>query len=98
MLTEAACTHKLLSLRGQAASSHLCLHFQGRLKESPRSRDCRAASGTYRGKCDLPYIREEELGDRLSKILHDIHIPDAVLAQLRESLLTDKGREEEIRT
>ena len=52
----------------------------------------------YRGKCDLPYIREEELGDRLGKILHDIHIPNAVLAQLQESLLNDKGREEEIRT
>ncbi len=51
----------------------------------------------FRGKCELPYIREEELGDRLGKILRDIHIPDAVLAQLQESLLSDKGREEEIR-
>src|SRR6266850_4128530 len=37
----------------------------------------------FRGKCELPYIREEELGDRLGKILRDIHIPDAVLAQLQ---------------
>jgi site-specific DNA recombinase len=37
------------------------------------------------------------LGDRLGKILRDIHIPDAVLAQLQESFLSDKGREEEIR-
>jgi site-specific DNA recombinase len=51
----------------------------------------------FRGKCALPYIREEELGDRLGKILRDIRIPDAVLDQLRESLLNDKGREEEIR-
>jgi site-specific DNA recombinase len=51
----------------------------------------------FRGKCDLPYIREEELGDRLGKIIRDIHIPDAVLVQLQESLLSDKGREEEIR-
>jgi site-specific DNA recombinase len=51
----------------------------------------------FRGKCDLPYIREEELGERLGKILRDIHIPDAILVQLQESLLTDKGREEEIR-
>jgi site-specific DNA recombinase len=51
----------------------------------------------FRGKCELPYIREEALGDRLGKILRDIHIPDAVLAQLQESLLSDKGREEEIR-
>jgi site-specific DNA recombinase len=47
----------------------------------------------FRGKCDLPYFREEELGDRLGQILRDIHIPDAVLAQLQESLLTDKGRD-----
>jgi site-specific DNA recombinase len=51
----------------------------------------------FRGKCDLPYFREEVLGDRLGQILRDIHIPDAVLAQLQESLLNDKGREGEIR-
>jgi site-specific DNA recombinase len=51
----------------------------------------------FRGKCDLPYFREEELGDRLGQILKNIHIPDTVLAQLQESLLNDKGREEEIR-
>ncbi len=50
----------------------------------------------FRGKCALPYFREEELGDRLAKILVDIHIPDGVLAQLQASLLSDKGREEEI--
>ena len=27
----------------------------------------------HRGKCDLPYFREEEIGDRLGKILQDIH-------------------------
>jgi site-specific DNA recombinase len=37
------------------------------------------------------------LGDRLGKILRDIYIPDDVLAQLQESLLNDKGRDEEIR-
>jgi site-specific DNA recombinase len=51
----------------------------------------------FRGKCDLPYLREEVLGDRLGQILKNIHIPDTVLAQLQESLLNDKGREEEIR-
>ena len=50
----------------------------------------------FRGKCELPYFREEELGDRLGQILKDIHIPDAVLSQLQESLLSDKSREEEI--
>ena len=51
----------------------------------------------YRGKCDLPYFREEELGDRLASTLRDIHIPDDVLMQLEKSLLTDKGREETLR-
>ena len=45
----------------------------------------------YRGKCELPYFREPELGDRLGRILKDIHIPDEVLAQLEKSLLTDKA-------
>ena len=51
----------------------------------------------YRGKCDLPYFREEELGDRLGQILRDIYIPDAVLGQLEQSLLNDKGHAEVIR-
>jgi site-specific DNA recombinase len=52
----------------------------------------------FRGKCQLPYFREEELGDRLGQILKDIHIPDRILAQLKESLLNDKTREEDIRS
>jgi site-specific DNA recombinase len=51
----------------------------------------------FRGKCDLPYFREEELGDRLGQILRDIHIPDAVLGQLEQSMLDVKGREEAFR-
>lgn len=51
----------------------------------------------FRGKCELPYIREEVLGDRLGVILRDIRIPDAVLAQLQESLFSDKNREAETR-
>ncbi len=51
----------------------------------------------YRGKCALPYFREEELGDRLGQILKDIHIPDNILEQLQNSLLNDKDREETIR-
>ena len=38
-----------------------------------------------RGKCNLPYIREAELGDRLGRILRDIHIPDDILAHLQEA-------------
>lgn len=51
----------------------------------------------YRGKCDLPYFREEELGERLAATLRNIHIPDDVLLQLEKSLLTDKGHAEAIR-
>jgi site-specific DNA recombinase len=46
-----------------------------------------------RGRCELPYFREEELGNRLGQILKNIHIPDDVLSQLSESLLSEKGRE-----
>jgi site-specific DNA recombinase len=44
-----------------------------------------------RGKCSLPYFREEELGDRLGEILKDIHIPDAILTQLKSALLSGKS-------
>jgi len=33
----------------------------------------------YRGKCELPYFREEELADRLGQVLADIHIPTGYL-------------------
>ncbi|MGH9828913.1 MAG: hypothetical protein ACREDR_37310, partial [Blastocatellia bacterium] len=51
----------------------------------------------FRGKCELPYFREEEIASRLGRVLKDIHIPDDVLSQLEKSLLTDKGRDEAIR-
>ena len=41
----------------------------------------------YRGKCALPYFREED-GNRLGQILKDIHIPDSVLEQLRSPCST----------
>ena len=50
----------------------------------------------YRGKCSLPYFREEELGDRLGHILKDIHIPDDILVQLEHVLLSDKNQQETI--
>ena len=49
-----------------------------------------------RGPCELPYFREEELGDRLGGILKDIHIPDDVFVQLQKFLLTDKARQEQM--
>jgi site-specific DNA recombinase len=39
-----------------------------------------------KGRCELPYIREEELAERLGQVLKDIHIPDDVLRQLENSL------------
>jgi site-specific DNA recombinase len=48
----------------------------------------------YRGKCDLPYFREEQLGDKLGQILKDIHIPNNILEQLEQALLNDKGQAE----
>ena len=49
----------------------------------------------FRGKCELPYFREEELADRLGQVLADIHIPDAVLAELKHSLATDQQRNQQ---
>lgn len=34
------------------------------------------------------------MGDRLGQVLKDIHIPDAILAQLQESLLNDREQRE----
>jgi site-specific DNA recombinase len=51
----------------------------------------------YRGKCALPYLREEALSDRLGQILRDIHIPDRILDQLQKSLIEDSGREDMLR-
>ena len=49
----------------------------------------------YRGKCELPYFRQEELGNRLGQILKNIHIPDEVLGPLEKALLEDTGHREE---
>lgn len=51
----------------------------------------------YRGKCDLPYFREEVMAERLGQVLEAIRIPDDALAQLEESLLSDKTHEETLR-
>jgi len=40
----------------------------------------------YKGKCELPYFREEELGDKLGQILKNIYIPDNVLLDLQNYL------------
>jgi site-specific DNA recombinase len=50
----------------------------------------------YRGPCELPYFREEDLADRLGGILKDIYIPDDVLTQLEKSMVTDKTAQERV--
>jgi site-specific DNA recombinase len=50
----------------------------------------------YRGKCDLPYFREEVM-ERLGQVLQAIRIPDDVLMQFEESLLSDKTHVETLR-
>jgi hypothetical protein len=42
----------------------------------------------------LPYGREEKLGEKLGQVLKDIYIPDDILAQLENSLVSDNGRQE----
>jgi site-specific DNA recombinase len=44
-----------------------------------------------RGKCSLPYMREQELSDQLIDVLREIHIPDDVLAQLVSSFENDSA-------
>jgi site-specific DNA recombinase len=46
----------------------------------------------------LPYIREEDLAEKLGQILKNIQIPDSVLTQLEKSLLTDNGRLEQLQS
>jgi site-specific DNA recombinase len=46
----------------------------------------------YKGKCAMPFIREEELSQNLGQILQDIYIPDDALAQLQANLTEDQNR------
>jgi site-specific DNA recombinase len=39
----------------------------------------------YRGRCDLPYMREESLGQSLGSILDGIYIPQKAIQQIVES-------------
>ena len=45
----------------------------------------------------MPYLREDILRERLGQIVKDIFIPGSVLAQLENSLLNDRGRQEAIK-
>jgi len=44
----------------------------------------------YRGKCNTPRFREQEIANKLGEILKNIHIPDAILTQLEQSLEHDQ--------
>ena len=46
----------------------------------------------YRGKCDTPRFREQEISQKLGEILKNINIPDEVLVALQESLDRDDQR------
>jgi hypothetical protein len=46
----------------------------------------------HRGKCALPYFREEQISERLGQVLKDIHIPDEVVGSLQEAFVRDRSR------
>jgi site-specific DNA recombinase len=46
----------------------------------------------YRGKCDTPRFREEQISNKLGEILKNIHIPNEILTSLQESLGRDQER------
>ena len=46
----------------------------------------------YRGKCELPRFREEEISNQLGELLKNIHIPDAILERIKETLKSDQVR------
>src|SRR2546426_68580 len=46
----------------------------------------------YRGKCATPRFTESEITEKLGVVLKDIHISDAILARLQESLSHDQDQ------
>jgi site-specific DNA recombinase len=45
-----------------------------------------------RGKCSLPYMREEDLSDRLGELMKGIHVPGAIAEKIVDSLQADAKR------
>jgi hypothetical protein len=45
-----------------------------------------------RGKCSLPYMREQEVSDRMGEVLKDIYVPETVAATIVASLSSDSAR------
>jgi DNA invertase Pin-like site-specific DNA recombinase len=47
-----------------------------------------------RGKCDLPYMREQEVSERLADVLKNIHVPENVVQAIVDSIEADRERSE----
>jgi site-specific DNA recombinase len=47
-----------------------------------------------RGKCALPYMREEDVANRLGQLLKDIYVPEGIAARIVGSLNADLDRSE----
>jgi site-specific DNA recombinase len=47
-----------------------------------------------RGKCSLPYMREQEVSDRMADVLNDIYVPEEVTDKIIASLDSDRSRVE----
>jgi site-specific DNA recombinase len=50
-----------------------------------------------RGKCSLPYIREEQLSDNLGELLKRIYVPETIARKIVDSLESDQERAEQHR-
>jgi site-specific DNA recombinase len=44
----------------------------------------------YRGKCELPRFREEQISEMLAEVMNGIHIPDDVLFRIESTLESDQ--------
>ena len=47
-----------------------------------------------RGKCPLPYMREQEVSDRMGEVLKDIYVPETIAQTIVDSLQSDSARAE----
>ena len=47
-----------------------------------------------RGKCALPYMREEELSDRMGELLKDLYVPETIARGIVDSLQSDSAHAE----
>jgi site-specific DNA recombinase len=50
-----------------------------------------------RGKCSLPYMREQDVSDRLGELLKQIYVPETIARTVVDSLHADLNRSEQQR-